>query len=185
MNCNVIFRAAEVAARCHEFDCRKYGLKQAYIIHPIRVAGRLMIKKTYLLSKMSETRFVAMVSAAYLHDVIEDTDATYEDLVEEFGEEIADLVQEMTNVSKTSGANREERKKMDRERIKNISKEGKILKLVDRIDNLEDMSQAPIDFVKLYTEESELLLKEALQGTDRYFEMQYEKTLNKLKEMIK
>ena len=59
-----------------------------------------------------------------------------------------------------------ERKAADREHLQVIPHEAKLIKLCDRIDNLGEMGNAPLDFLDTYAAESELLLTEALNGTD-------------------
>jgi (p)ppGpp synthase/HD superfamily hydrolase len=102
-----------------------------------------------------------MVAAAALHDVLEDTDCPESDILELVGPEVLELVKELTNISKATEAKRAERKRMDRDRLATVSKETKLIKLIDRIDNLNEMDGAPEDFQRLYAQES-LLLVEAI-----------------------
>lgn len=143
---NKILEAARFAVMAHAGQKRKYN-NLPYVTHPARVAARVSI-----LPNTTEE----MICAAYLHDVIEDTQYTYEDLVQKFGDSIANYVLDLTNVSKDRypGQNRAFRKARDREHLKMISPEAKRIKLVDRIDNLREMSGADNGFLKLYLEES-------------------------------
>jgi (p)ppGpp synthase/HD superfamily hydrolase len=100
-----------------------------------------------------------MVAAAFLHDVVEDTPHTLGEVAAEFGPEVARLVEELTNPSKGSKASRSERKQQDREHLAEVSVEAKIIKLLDRIDNLHEMTEAPSGFRKKYCEESRLLVE--------------------------
>ncbi len=100
-----------------------------------------------------------MVAAALLHDVVEDTPYTLDDVSAAFGSEVAGLVGELTKASKGSQASRRERKRQDRERLAQVSDEAKIIKLLDRIDNLQDMGDAPKAFRDKYCEESRLLVE--------------------------
>ncbi len=154
---NVIIRAATFANVKHDGQKRKYS-GDPYIYHPMRVAGRTMI-----LPGSTE----AMVAAAWLHDVIEDTPATPLEIEKEFGEVVRNYVVGMTNVSKGLSAPRAERKRLDREYLAAVAPEIQRIKLLDRIDNLRDMEHADKpDFVRLYVEESKLLA-EAIGGADR------------------
>lgn len=175
MNEDLVLRAAKTAAILHEGQTRKYGIKLPYIIHPIRVAGMIAIHP-------DSTR--EMVAAAYLHDVLEDCDFEPVDLMNAFGSEVFDLVESLTNPSKGSPLSRYERKRMDREHVAQISDKAKLIKLVDRIDNLWDLTQAPDDFLELYLRESRLLLDEALQGVDDVYEMEYERAMSYLRNIL-
>jgi (p)ppGpp synthase/HD superfamily hydrolase len=153
-----IIYAAQFAHHRHDGQVRKFSGKP-YITHPIRVAGRVAIHR-----KATET----MVVAAFLHDVVEDTPTEISDLIEFFGEDVAELVDELTN-DKTIEGNRQERKRVQREKLKNASYEAKLIKLIDRIDNLGEIPLSD-GFAVVYARESLLLLEEALVGTDENLE---------------
>jgi hypothetical protein len=151
---NVIIQAAQFAKRAHEGQFRKYT-GRPYLTHLERVAGRAA-------THPSATE--EMVAAGYLHDTKEDTDAD----ISVFSAPIQRLVEEMTNPSKGSKEPRAVRKRQDREHLATVSDRAKVLKLLDRIDNLREMDQAIKDdpkFVKLYLGES-LLLLEAIGDVD-------------------
>ena len=78
-NTELIMKAYDYAQKSHEGQKRMSG--EEYIVHPLSVA--------YIL-------------AAFLHDVVEDTEITHEDIVNEFGEEIADMVEGVTKLRKNS-----------------------------------------------------------------------------------
>lgn len=152
---NLILRAAALAVRAHEGQTRKYtGFP--YVTHPARVAGR-----TAILPGATEE----MIAAAYLHDVLEDTKVSREEIEKETSPLVGNLVDQMTNRSKASGLSRAERKAMDRERLSTVSMEAKKIKILDRIDNLLEMTDAPVDFKKRYTDES-LFLAAVLAPAD-------------------
>jgi len=118
----MIKRAAEFAAKVHEGKVRK-GSKIPYVVHPYEAAVIVA----------GITKDPEVISAALLHDVIEDTDVTYEELKEEFGKRIADLVlAESEDKSKTW----KERKGTTIERLKNAGREEKIICLGDKLSNL-------------------------------------------------
>jgi (p)ppGpp synthase/HD superfamily hydrolase len=118
-----------------------------------------------------------MVAAAWLHDVIEDCGVTAEDLAEHFATGVVRLVVELTNPSKKHpDLPRAERKRMDREHAALVSREAKVIKLADRVDNLQETAddpRTPCDFVKLYRRESADLL-EVLRGADKGLEQELE-----------
>ncbi len=144
---NIILKAAAFARQAHDGQRRKYN-DRPYIVHPARVAGRVAAHP-----QATET----MVAAAFLHDVVEDTPHILGDIEGEFGTEVARLVEELTNPSKGSTAPRHERKRQDREHLTRVNDEAKIIKLLDRIDNLQEIAEAPGDFLRKYCEESRLL----------------------------
>lgn len=108
----------------------------------------------------------AMVAAAYLHDVIEDTPCTERELRAEFGDPVADLVMWLTDVSRPSDGNREARKAIDREHIAAAPREAKTIKLADLIDNSHSITKYDRDFARVYLREKRLLLDEALREGD-------------------
>ena len=95
-NVDLIKKAYEFASKYHKGQCRKSG--EPYMIHPLNVA--------YILAGLElddET-----LCAALLHDVVEDTPVTHEDLVREFGETIAEMVAGVTKLGTLRYTTREE-----------------------------------------------------------------------------
>lgn len=144
---SIILKAAALAVRAHEGQKRKYN-GFPYITHPARVAGRVGI-----LPGATEE----MVAAAYLHDVLEDTTVTREEIEAATNAQVGFYVDCMTNKSKGTGLPRAERKAMDRRHLSEVPDEVKLIKAIDRMDNLMEMREAPVDFKRLYAEESLLL----------------------------
>jgi len=154
---NRIIHAVQYAALKHASQVRKYTGKP-YITHPMRVMCRVM-----LLPGTTEE----MVMAAISHDLIEDCGVTVPELHGIFGARVAKYVEELTNPSKgRPDLNRAAKKQLDREHLKTVSQEAKWIKLIDRADNLSEMSGAPLDFIKLYCQESRLLV-EALMPQEK------------------
>jgi (p)ppGpp synthase/HD superfamily hydrolase len=158
-------KAASRAAVLHAGQFRKYpdafGLSEPYVFHCGRVASSVIFNRH--LFDFREAPVV--ISAAWLHDTLEDCQVTYAELAEEFGLPIANLVQELTNPSKGSTASRAERKAMDREHLADVTRNAKLIKTFDRIDNIRSLVNAPADFARLYLDES-LSLAEALKDAD-------------------
>lgn len=118
----MIKRAAEFAAKVHEGKVRK-GSNIPYIVHPYEAA--------VIVSGMTSDPEV--ISAALLHDVLEDTEVTYEELREQFGERVAALVKaESEDKTKTW----RERKSSTIERLKTATREEKLICLGDKLSNL-------------------------------------------------
>ncbi len=126
---NIIIKAAQFAALAHAGQTRKDG-KTPYMRHPERVAGRALTREDATEEK---------VCICLLHDVLEDTKVPLVEIVEKFGGNIALGVEALTNPSKGSKAPRAERKRIDREHLATASKEIKVIKMLDRIDNLNDL----------------------------------------------
>ena len=163
-NEKMIVEAAKLADYAHKGQKRKWSKSHVgYITHPLRVAGMVT-----LLDGATEE----MVAAAWLHDVVEDSHVTIEDIIVRFGKEVGAMVLGLTNASKGMDLPRAERKKIDREHLAQQSDEVKLIKLCDRIDNLRESieANAPQDFMKKYRAESLLLLEEALSGVNDVLE---------------
>ena len=126
---NKIIRAYEYASFMHKDQKRKSG--EPYIIHPLNVA--------YILAGLGLD--TTTICAALLHDVVEDTKATYEDIKERFGEDTATLVEGVTKLSKlfrtVEEAKAENYKKMFIAMEKDIRVI--ILKLADRLHNVRTL----------------------------------------------
>ncbi len=140
--------AAGFAAYKHRNQRRKYT-NELYFVHCKEVAD--------LVASVSNDKNVVM--AAYLHDTLEDTDATYDEIASIFGFAVADLVLEVTDVSKPSDGNREVRKALDRNHIAKASKNGQLIKLADLISNTTSIVERDPQFAVKYMAEKELLLK--------------------------
>jgi (p)ppGpp synthase/HD superfamily hydrolase len=89
---------------------------------------------------------------------VEDTDVTAEEIRETFGDRVATLVLEVTDVSRPENGNREARKALDREHIARSSPEGATIKLADLIDNTASIVKYDRDFARVYLDEKEKLL---------------------------
>lgn len=103
-----------------------------------------------------------MVIAALLHDTIEDTDVMVEDIRREFGERVARLVLELTDVYTKEAypdLNRAARKKLEAERMAKVSDEAKLIKLCDMADNTKSITEHDPGFAKVYLKEKAYLLE--------------------------
>jgi len=154
---SIILAAAALARAAHSGQKRKYN-GRPYVEHPARVAARTAIHP----GATEE-----MVAAAFLHDVLEDTGVGPDEIEARTSAKVLYYVDWMTNRSKKThpSANRSERKRIDRERLAGAPGEVKIIKMLDRIDNLREMDGADPGFGRLYGQES-LLLLEALKEGD-------------------
>jgi (p)ppGpp synthase/HD superfamily hydrolase len=153
-------QAIHFATWVHDAQKRKYN-GMPYVTHPIRCAHRAL--------KMLSDIDIGI--AMLLHDGPEDQYARCPfSLIEAlYGDRVMHLVKALTNPSKEfSDLNREKRKKIDRDHYANAYIYTKLMKMIDRLDNLNELSieQDP-GFVSLYCTESALLL-EAIESTTPY-----------------
>lgn len=132
---------------------RKYSL-EPYDVHLKDVAD--------IVSTVTED--VEIIAAAWLHDVVEDTPATFLDLEKEFGPQVAQLVSEVTDVSSPANGNRATRKALDRAHLAKASWRGKTIKLSDLIDNCRDICSHDPEFAKVYLTEMSGLLEVLSDG---------------------
>ncbi len=149
----LVEKALQFATMAHEGQVRKYT-GEPYINHPVEVMG---IVKT-----VSDDP--AMHAAALLHDVVEDTDFTIEDIVREFGDDVARLVDDLTDVSKPEDGNRKTRKALDRAHSAMASARAQTVKLADLISNGKDIIQHDRHFGKVFLAEKDLLLEVLTKG---------------------
>ena len=118
----MIQQAARFAAEAHEGKMRK-GSEIPYIVHPLETA--------VIVSRMTEDP--ELISAALLHDVLEDTEVTFEELSELFGKRVADLVAAESEDKRKTW---KERKQATIERLASASRQEKLLCLADKLSNL-------------------------------------------------
>lgn len=128
----LVIRAVGFAANKHRDQRRKDKRASPYINHPIALAEVLWIE--------GHVRDPAVIAAALLHDTIEDTDTTPEELKGEFGREIADIVEEVTDVKFLK---KRSRKMLQVARASRASSQAKLVKLADKICNLRDIVSNP------------------------------------------
>ena len=127
-----IVRALEFAAHKHRDQRRKDAQASPYINHPIALANVLVSE--------GGVDDPVVLSAALLHDTVEDTETTTAELREAFGEKIAAIVGEVTDDKNLVKA---ERKRLQIEHAAHISREAKLVKLADKICNVRDVANHP------------------------------------------
>ncbi len=124
--------AAAFAARKHRDQRRKDPEATPYINHPIALAN--------VLANEADVRDVIVLIAALLHDTIEDTATTAEELKNHFGAAVAVIVVQVTDDKSLPKA---ERKRQQVIHAASISDQAKLVKLADKICNLRDISASP------------------------------------------
>ena len=136
---NLLTRAYEFSAASHRGQQRASG--EPYLSHPLEVATLLVNFKMD----------VTTVTAGLLHDVLEDTKATKEDLEREFGADIAELVDGVTKIGKLAFSSREERQAENfRKMLVAMARDLRVLmiKLADRLHNMCTLDYLPPDRAK-------------------------------------
>ena len=152
---DVVERARVFATAAHAAvaQLRKYT-NEPYIVHPAEVAS--------IVRSVPHTD--AMLAAAWLHDVVEDTGVTLETVRAEFGDEVAELVGWLTDVSRPDHGNRAARKAVDRAHSAMAPAAAQTVKLADLISNTRSILEHDQKFAKTYLEEKRLLLEVMTKG---------------------
>jgi GTP diphosphokinase / guanosine-3',5'-bis(diphosphate) 3'-diphosphatase len=135
-NLDLVNRAYRFSELSHRGQQRASG--EPYLSHPLEVAGLLVNFKMD----------VTTVTAGLLHDVLEDTEATKDDLEREFGREIAELVDGVTKIGKLAFSSREERQAENfRKMVVAMAHDLRVLmiKLADRLHNMRTLDYLPPD----------------------------------------
>ena len=132
MRLDHLFRALRFASEKHRLQRRKDAEGSPYINHPIAVA-------TVLCAEAGVTDETTLL-AAVLHDTVEDTETSFEELEQEFGAEVSELVRELTD---DKSLRKEERKRLQIEHARTASERAKRLKIADKISNVRDILDTP------------------------------------------
>ncbi|MBI5276335.1 MAG: bifunctional (p)ppGpp synthetase/guanosine-3',5'-bis(diphosphate) 3'-pyrophosphohydrolase [Burkholderiales bacterium] len=127
-----LLKAIQFAALKHRDQRRKDMEASPYINHPIALAT--------LLATTGGVDDLVVLQAAILHDTIEDTQTTYEELVAGFGQEVADVVLEVTD---DKNLQKHERKQKQIESAPHKSEAAALVKLADKTCNLRDIAESP------------------------------------------
>ncbi|MCE9508040.1 MAG: HD domain-containing protein [Alphaproteobacteria bacterium] len=135
MNPNsVITKAMNFAAQKHADQRRKGAKQEPYFNHVAEVA--------WLLAEHTGGQDAELIAAGLLHDTIEDTATTHAELVREFGQNIADIVME---VSDDKSLPKQERKRLQVEHAPHKSDKARLVKIADKTANLRAILESPPD----------------------------------------
>lgn len=157
------------ADQAHDQQMRRYT-PERYIVHPERVMETCK----------SCTGNITLLAAALLHDVLEDTPVTKEQLKafllslmsEENATKTVQLVEELTDVyvtEKYPAWNRKKRKRMEALRLANVSAEAQTIKYADIIDNAPEIAAKDPDFAKIFIPEYRTLLSRMTRGNKELY----------------
>lgn len=127
-----ILDAVDFAAEKHKSQTRKNKAKTPYISHPIGVANNLVT--------IGEVKDPALIIAALLHDTVEDTQTTFDEISQRFGQEVCGYVRELTDDKKLST---EERKRLQVINASHKSPGAAQIKCADNLYNLNDLLNNP------------------------------------------
>ena len=128
----LIMDAASFAADRHRGQRRKDAEASPYINHPLALAK--------LLANEGGVTDTAVLVAALLHDTVEDTETTIEEIEARFGSEVAGIVAEVTDDKSLAPA---ERKRLQVVKAASKSEGAKLVKLADKTCNLRDVAHNP------------------------------------------
>jgi len=156
-------KAKHFAMGYHAGQVRKYT-GAPYINHPAAVVE--------LVRSVKHTE--AMICAAWLHDVVEDTVGTLMDVFNLFGEEVARLVSDLTDISKPTDGNRAARKAMDLLHTSRACPRAKTIKLADLIDNARSIVEHDPGLAKVYLREKARLLHVLRDGDPVLWNMAFD-----------
>lgn len=173
----LVSRAADFAARQHAGQRRKGAAKEPYINHLAEVA--------LLLTQATDGKSAALVAAGWLHDTVEDTGATREDIETLFGAEVAGFVLEVTDDKRLPKA---ERKRLQVVNAPKKSAGAKQLKMADKISNLRSLMLSPPD----HWERERLLdyvdwsskVVEGCRGVNAILDRMFDETLSTARESL-
>lgn len=152
-NGEALTKAFNFAAEAHKGQTRKYT-GEPYISHPYAVARMIL----------EIDGDENMVIAALLHDTVEDTPVTLEQISFIFGEDVAMLVEFLTDVSHADDGVRVHRKEIDRQHTAKACSRAKTIKLADLIHNTQSIVEHGKGFAKIYLAEKRLLLEVLQEG---------------------
>lgn len=173
----LLLKALRFAAEKHNDQRRKDSRSSPYINHPIRVAE--------ILWHLGGVRDLTLMVASLLHDTVEDTDTQPDEIRELFGEQVLALVLEVTD---DKSLPRQMRKQLQVEHAPHKTAHAKLLKLADKISNVEDIIASPPPDWSLERRRDYLLWTErvvaGLRGVSETLERYYDSLLGEGKRSL-
>ncbi|UDQ80386.1 HD domain-containing protein [Erwinia rhapontici] len=143
-------RAQRYASKAHAAaDQRRKYTDEPYIVHPAAVVE--------LVRSVSDDEEI--LAAAWLHDTVEDTSSTLEDIRTHFGERVTSLVEMLTNQGAVAGQNRTARKLAHFRHTQQASADAQTIKLADIIDNTRSIIHFDPHFARVYLIEKRVQIR--------------------------
>jgi guanosine-3',5'-bis(diphosphate) 3'-pyrophosphohydrolase len=174
---NLLLKTIHFSAQKHRDQRRKGATQAPYINHPLEVA--------HLLSEVGKIDDVEILMAAILHDTIEDTKTTAEEIESLFGKNVLGYVLEVTD---DKSLEKFERKRLQVENAPHKSPQAKAIKLADKICNVRDIVLAPPANWTVERQREYLLWTEkvvhGVRGTNSALEALYDKVLAEGKQAL-
>lgn len=155
---------------------RKYT-NEPYIVHPVDVAD--ICNTVAIKEHFDDERRIRIIQGALLHDTVEDTEATYNQIESEFGRDVLNLVFWCTDVTTKAQGNRRVRKELELERLLRAPSDAKFIKLADFISNTRSIVEHDVGFATTYLSEKQAILEAFAAYNLRYNEVQTECKSNK------
>jgi len=173
-----LIHAASFAAKKHSYQKRKGNDAAPYINHPLEVAN--------LLANVGKVADYDILIAAILHDTIEDTETTNEEIIELFGKAVCEYVLEVTDDKSLPKA---ERKQLQIEHAPHLSHGAKLIKLGDKISNITDVMNNPpagwsAERQREYINWGEKVIN-GLRGANENLEKHFDQLIEKARQEIK
>lgn len=173
---SLLLSAIKFASEKHMLQRRKGCNDIPYINHTIRVA--------WILQETAKDNDPALLSAAVLHDVLEDTDATESQLKELFGIEVCSIVKEVTD---DMSLTYDDRKRFQIKKAPTLSQKAKLIKIADKISNIQDILSSPLTWSnrrkRKYVEWSEKVVN-GCRGVNPVLDKLFDETVSHAKSVL-
>lgn len=166
-----LLQALKFAAEKHRDQHRKGAHKPPYINHPIEVCEQL--------ARIGKINDLNILLAAILHDTVEDTETTPENIAAMFGKKVSEIVAEVTDEKNLP---KDVRKQKQVEHAPHLSREAKQVKLSDKISNIREIgNDPPLDWSKEqkleYLAWGERVVNAGLRGVNQNLETLFDETV--------
>lgn len=148
--------AQDFATQKHSSQTRRDGTP--YIAHPERVAGH--VRRVKGNSKNIDN----IEAAAWLHDTLEDTETSYDEIADTYGDNVANMVQELT--SDKDEISRVGKTEYLKQKLKGMTNYALIVKLADRLDNVSDLVTADPQWAQKYAQQTQDILEYLVDERD-------------------
>jgi GTP diphosphokinase / guanosine-3',5'-bis(diphosphate) 3'-diphosphatase len=173
---SLLLSAIKFASEKHVNQRRKGCENIPYINHTIRVA--------YILQEVGKEFSPSLLAAAVLHDTLEDTETTEEELTVLFGENVCSLVKEVTDDMTLTY---DDRKRYQIKKAPSLTDDAKKIKIADKISNIQDILQYPMSWSnrrkRMYVEWSEKVI-DGCRGINILLDSAFDKTVNYAKSIL-